>query len=121
MTKRLRLSRCGLAIALCALSASVAAAQSDPLPPALIQKTLQANFPELFDFLALPNDAIDADAIRKNADWLEAAFRKRGFVTQQLANDGKPWVFAEFARKAPGARTVLFYMHFDGQPVLPEQ
>jgi len=30
-------------------------------------------------------------------------------------------VFAEFARKAPGAKTVLFYMHFDGQPVLPEQ
>jgi len=76
MTKRLRLAGCSLAIMLCALSTSVAAAQSDSLPPALIQKTLQANFPELFELLALPNDAIDANAIRKNADWLEAAFRK---------------------------------------------
>jgi hypothetical protein len=76
MTRRLRLSRFGMAILLCALSTSVPAAQSDPLPPALIEKTLKANFPEFFELLALPNDAIDANAIRKNADWLEAAFRK---------------------------------------------
>ena len=26
--------------------------------------------------------------VRKNADWLETAFRKRGFATRQLANNG---------------------------------
>jgi acetylornithine deacetylase/succinyl-diaminopimelate desuccinylase-like protein len=30
-------------------------------------------------------------------------------------------VFAEFSRKTPGAKTILFYMHFDGQPVIPDQ
>jgi acetylornithine deacetylase/succinyl-diaminopimelate desuccinylase-like protein len=69
----------------------------------------------------MPNDAINAEDIRKNADWLEAAFRKRGFVTKQLENNGKPLVFAEFARKSANAKTILFYMHFDGQPVIPGQ
>lgn len=30
-------------------------------------------------------------------------------------------LFAEYGKPAPGRRTILFYMHFDGQPVLPEQ
>ncbi len=59
--------------------------------------------------------------IQKNADWLEIAFRKRGFVTRQLPNNGKPLVFAEYPRKLANARTILFYMHFDGQPVIPSQ
>jgi acetylornithine deacetylase/succinyl-diaminopimelate desuccinylase-like protein len=96
-------------------------AQSDPVTPALIQKTAQANFREFFEPLAMPNDAINAQDVRRNADWLEAAFRKRGFVTKQLPNNGKPLVFAEFARKTVGAKTILFYMHFDGQPVIPGQ
>ena len=54
--------------------------------------------PEFFDMLALPNDATNAADIVRNAEWLEQAFRKRGFATRQLANNGKPLVFAEFAR-----------------------
>jgi acetylornithine deacetylase/succinyl-diaminopimelate desuccinylase-like protein len=96
-------------------------AQSDAVTPGLIEKIAQANFPEFFELLALPNDAINAEDIRKNADWLEVAFRKRGFLTQQLANNGKPLVFADFPRRRANARTILFYMHFDGQPVRPEQ
>jgi acetylornithine deacetylase/succinyl-diaminopimelate desuccinylase-like protein len=98
-----------------------ARAQSDAVTPSLIEKTAQANFPEFFDLLSMPNDAINAQDIRKNADWLEAAFRKRGFVTKQLPNNGRPLVFAEFARKSANAKTILFYMHFDGQPVIPGQ
>src|SRR5262245_2591053 len=116
----------GRAIAICGMMAafclpSVTQMRAADITPALIEKTAQANFREFFDMLALPNDAINAEDIRKNADWLDAAFRKRGFATQQLANDGKPLVFAEFARKIPNARTVLFYMHFDGMPVIPNQ
>jgi acetylornithine deacetylase/succinyl-diaminopimelate desuccinylase-like protein len=101
--------------------ASPVFAQADAVTPSLIEKTARANFREFFDLLAMPNDAIDAQDIRKNADWLEAAFRKRGFVTKQLANSGKPLVFAEFAHKNANAKTILFYMHFDGQPVIPAQ
>ncbi|RYF62536.1 MAG: M20/M25/M40 family metallo-hydrolase, partial [Comamonadaceae bacterium] len=68
-----------------------------------------------------PNDAIVPADIRKNVEWLEAAFRKRGFTTQQLPNDGKPMLFAELPRADPKRKTVLFYMHLDGQPVIPAQ
>jgi acetylornithine deacetylase/succinyl-diaminopimelate desuccinylase-like protein len=109
-------------LALLALWCSTpAGAQADPVTPALIEQTAKTNFAEFFEMLALPNDAIKPEDIRKNADWLEAAFRKRGFTTRQLPNDGKPLVYAEYERKVPGARTILFYMHFDGQPVRPEQ
>src|SRR5262249_38730804 len=46
---------------------------------------------------------------------------KRGFKTQQLPNNGKPLVFAEYPKVIPNARTILFYMHFDAQPVVPEK
>src|SRR5215475_7830488 len=72
-----------LAITL-ASAASTASAQSHAVTPRLIEKTAQANFREFFDLLSMPNDAINAENIRKNAEWLEAAFRKRGFATKQL-------------------------------------
>lgn len=81
----------------------------------------QGTYPEYLDFLSLPNDAIVPADIRKNVAFLETAFHKRGFTTQQLENDGKPMLFAEQQKADPGLRTVLFYMHLDGQPVVAEQ
>ena len=113
---------CGLLVAIAAsFSAAPIFAQTEAIPPSLIQTHAKANFGEFFDMLALPNDAIIPADIQKNADWLEVAFRKRGFVTRQLPNDGKPLVFAEYPRKVANAKTILFYMHFDGQPVIPSQ
>ena len=115
-------SRCiALAASLVLACTAAAQAQGDGVSPALIQKTAQANFREFFDFLSLPNDAVVPADLRKNADWLEPAFRKRGFTTRQLPNNGKPLVYAELERKIPNAKTILFYMHFDGQPVIAEQ
>jgi acetylornithine deacetylase/succinyl-diaminopimelate desuccinylase-like protein len=87
----------------------------------MVLKSTQASFKEYFELLSMPNDAIVPADIVKNATWLEATFAKRGFVTRQLPNNGKPLVFAEYPKQVAGAKTVLFYMHFDGQPVLPEQ
>jgi acetylornithine deacetylase/succinyl-diaminopimelate desuccinylase-like protein len=84
-------------------------------------RAVQASFPEYWELLSLPNDAAVPADVQKNAQWLEAAFRKRGFTTRQLPNAGKPLVYAELANQPAQAKTVLFYMHFDGQPVLPEQ
>jgi len=97
------------------------ASAGEEIQPPAIQKAAQASFPEFLAFLSLPNDAANAADIQKNADWLENAFRKRGFETRQLANKDKPLVFAEYSRKIENARTILFYMHFDGQPVVPEK
>jgi acetylornithine deacetylase/succinyl-diaminopimelate desuccinylase-like protein len=96
----------------------VALAQA-PVPAEV--RLAQGSFHEYLELLSLPNDAVNAADIQKNTDWLEQAFRKRGFTTQQLPNKGKPMLFAEWPKKAPGARTVLYYMHMDGQPVVPAE
>ncbi len=78
-------------------------------------KTLQA-IEELKMLMAFPNDATVKDDIWKNAEWLEKAFQKRSFVTKIISTENTPLLLAE--RKTPGAKnSVLFYMHYDGQPV----
>jgi acetylornithine deacetylase/succinyl-diaminopimelate desuccinylase-like protein len=103
------------AAALLFLPATILAA-GQQFQPLEVQKAAQASFPEFLAFLSLANDAVSPADIQKNALWLEAAFQKRGFQTRQLPNRGKPLVFAEYPGKIENAKTVLFYMHFDGQP-----
>jgi acetylornithine deacetylase/succinyl-diaminopimelate desuccinylase-like protein len=95
--------------------------QASELSPTTATQFAQGTFRDYFELLTLPNDAIVPADIRKNVEWLETAFRKRGFTTQQLANDGKPMLFAELPGSDPKRKTVLFYMHLDGQPVIPAQ
>jgi len=82
----------------------------------------QRNFLEFLELLSIPNVADNAADIRRNAAFLDEAFRKRGFRTQLMTNAAqRPHVFAELPSKTAGANTVLFYIHFDGQPVIPEE
>jgi acetylornithine deacetylase/succinyl-diaminopimelate desuccinylase-like protein len=111
---------CSLAAAV-ALFAAPAFAQQDALAPQAAAKLAQASFPEYLELLSLPSDSTVPADIQKNADWLERAFRKRGFTVKQLENKGKPMLFAEWPKKAPGAKTVLFYMHMDAQPVVDRE
>lgn len=108
------------AILAASVPAALAQAAATPTAGQALRAT-QASFGEYFELLSMPNDAVVPADVQKNAQWLEAAFRRRGFTTKQLPNAGKPLVYAEFGTAPPQARTVLFYMHFDGQPVLPEQ
>ncbi len=72
---------------------------------------------ELADFLAIPNLASDAPNIRRNADHLVTLLQARGLHPRLLEAPGSPpAVYAEWA--TPGAtKTVVFYAHYDGQPV----
>lgn len=76
---------------------------------------------ELFALLEIPNVASDEEAIRRNAAHLVALLEGRGIAARLLESPGAPpAVFGELA--VPGAaRTVVFYSHYDGQPVVPEQ
>ncbi len=114
------IGRCA-AIAVFSLFASSALAQPDSLSQQAAQKLAQATFREYLELLSLPNDSINAADIQKNVDFLERSFERRGFATRQLENKGKPMLFAEWPRKVPGAKTVLFYMHLDGQPVVDRE
>ena len=73
---------------------------------------------ELVDLLAIPNVAADHANIRRNADYLEALLTRHGFTAELLETAGNPLVFGKL--DVPGARrTILFYCHYDGQPVNP--
>ncbi len=75
---------------------------------------------ELRGLLVLPNVASSDADIRANADLLVSMLERRGVDAHILETPGAPVaVFGE--RTTPGAtRTLLFYAHFDGQPVGPE-
>ena len=72
---------------------------------------------ELVELLAIPNVASDRANIRRNADHLVGMLRRRGVETRLLElGDTPPAVYGEL--RAPGAtRTIVFYAHYDGQPV----
>lgn len=77
----------------------------------------QAILQEFEGFLALPNIASDTANIEKNANALLQMLAERGLKGQLLrTGNAPPAVYAELP-SAPGKRTVLFYAHYDGQPV----
>ena len=76
---------------------------------------------ELADFVALPNLASDRPNITRNAEHLLGLLRGRGIEARLLEEpDAPPAVFAEL-RSSAAKYTVVFYAHYDGQPVDPSQ
>ena len=67
--------------------------------------------------LSIPNVASDTANIQANAQHISTQLQARGFQTKLLATAGSPHVvYGEL--KTPGARhTILWYAHYDGQPV----
>ena len=86
----------------------------------LAKKHAENTIQEYLDFLRIPNNAFEKNTMDANMGWAEAALQKRGFRTQRLPTGGLDWVLAE--RNFPNAKkTVLFYMHIDGQAVDPNK
>ncbi|MDZ4800234.1 MAG: M20/M25/M40 family metallo-hydrolase [Bryobacteraceae bacterium] len=98
-------------------------AQTDPAVKAARQYR-QAHEREivssLMDLLTIPAVAANPDGLRKAATEISARLQKRGAQVRLLEHPGSaPVVYGEIRR--PGAtRTVLFYAHYDGQPVNPK-
>ncbi len=75
---------------------------------------------ELFDFLSIPNVATNADDVARNAQALTRMFERRRFLPEIVPTGGSPLVVAE--RRLPGVRrTIAFYFHYDGQPVVASE
>jgi len=71
---------------------------------------------ELLALVAIPNHRADLPNIKRNAELLRQMLEKRGMKPEVWETPGAPLVYGE--RLVPGAtRTVLFYIHYDGQPV----
>jgi Acetylornithine deacetylase/Succinyl-diaminopimelate desuccinylase and related deacylases len=74
---------------------------------------------ELREFLAIPNVASDTPNIEKNAARLKEMLEARGIETHLLSIEGRgPVVFGKLQSEG-ATRTVIFYAHYDGQPVDP--
>jgi acetylornithine deacetylase/succinyl-diaminopimelate desuccinylase-like protein len=79
---------------------------------------------EFKDFLAIPNVARDRVNMQKNAAFIMEMMQKRGIQNVQLLDAQTqyvpPAVYGEVI--VPGAKqTLIFYAHYDGQPVNPAQ
>jgi acetylornithine deacetylase/succinyl-diaminopimelate desuccinylase-like protein len=75
---------------------------------------------EFTALLAIPNVASDKNNIRRNADTLVQALQRRHVTAKLLEVPGaNPVVYGEI--KTPDAKhTIVFYAHYDGQPVNPD-
>jgi hypothetical protein len=83
-----------------------------------VERAAQQNFAEYLDALRIPNVPAQPADLQRNAELLSRAFERRGFDVRLVTNPaGKPVVLAELAPR-PGLPTVLFYFHYDGQPVV---
>jgi len=71
--------------------------------------------------LSIPNIASDHENIRRNADLLKSMLQMRGVDSRLLTMEGaNPVVFGEI--RTPNAKnTIVFYAHYDGQPVTPAE
>ena len=79
---------------------------------------------EFSEFLTISNVAADAEGQQKTAAYIMSMMNKRGIDKVQLLNATTagvpPVVYGEVL--TPGAtKTVIFYAHYDGQPVNPAQ
>lgn len=89
---------------------------------ATITAASQKNFAEYLELLSIPNIPAEPADMQRNAAFLERSFRKRHFNTQLLDNPaGRPMLLAELNGARASAPTILFYAHFDGQPVRNEE
>jgi acetylornithine deacetylase/succinyl-diaminopimelate desuccinylase-like protein len=77
---------------------------------------------QLVDLTRIRSIAADPSGLAAAADRLQASLKERGFETKQLSTvaGAAPLIFGYF-RSPKARRTVVFYAHYDGQPVTPSQ
>ncbi|HEX8813692.1 MAG TPA: M20/M25/M40 family metallo-hydrolase [Terracidiphilus sp.] len=106
---------------LCFVLLALACALAAETPAQAARQFTTANQPKLTqefsEFLSIPNVAADPANLKRNADTLVEMLKKRNVEARLLSILGAPpVVYGEIT--VPGARhTIVFYAHYDGQPV----
>ena len=94
--------------------------EAQSLSPEKINRAAQEKFNDavlnLMHFLQLPNDGHFENEIQQNLHWCDSLFTELKFETQVITTEGAPLLFAEKTLHKK-AKTVLFYLQIDGQPV----
>ena len=91
---------------------------------ASVDANLDASLDRLFTCLRIPSISTDPaykPDCAKAANWITAELQALGFQAQARATPGQPMVVAHYTPKNATAKTphVLFYGHYDVQPVDP--
>jgi len=90
-------------------------------PPEAAKRYTASHQPELVrqfsQFLSIPNVAADPANLAKNANFLLDALRARGVDARLLTLPGAPPVVFGQILTAGAQHTIVFYAHYDGQPV----
>lgn len=118
------MKRCIFLLGMLAIFAASSAAQTNLAALAARkwrQQHERAIVDELFSLLSIPNIASDKTNIQRNAEAIAGMMEKRGIPARLVTVPGaNPVVFGEI--KTPGAtRTIIFYAHYDGQPLDPKE
>ena len=69
----------------------------------------------------LPSVAANPKGLADTAAYLETQLKARGFETASWSEGGAPPVVYGVLKSPKAKRTVVFYAHYDGQPVTPAQ
>ena len=88
---------------------------------ARVERDQQRYLAELEDFLRIPSISTDpeyAPEVDRASRWLLARMQEAGLTAERVDTAGHPLVYGEWLG-APGRPTVLFYGHYDVQPVDP--
>ncbi len=93
-------------------SQSLSAAQIEELAGKKFPAALQ----NLTAFLQLPNDGHFPDQVEQNLTYCRVIFNSLKFETRVISTEGAPLLFAQ-KQVGKNAKTVLFYLQIDGQPV----
>ena len=89
----------------------------DPAVDAWLDAHLDASLDELATLVAVPSVGAQNRGLDEGAALVAGLLRRRGFTAEVAASGGAPVVVAE--RRGTGARTLLFYNHYDVQPAEP--
>lgn len=87
-----------------------------------LDRNLDTSLQHLFEFLRIPSISTDPkykDDCRKAADWLVNDLKTIGFEASRRDTTGNPMVVAYHPGPTKDAPHVLFYGHYDVQPVDP--
>jgi acetylornithine deacetylase/succinyl-diaminopimelate desuccinylase-like protein len=77
---------------------------------------------QLDELTRLKSVAADPAGLRAMADRLQELLQQRGFEVSQLGSaSGAPRAVLGVLKSGGAKRTVIFYAHYDGQPVTPSQ
>lgn len=113
----------GLLLAGLVLGAAIPAYAADSDVDSYSKQFIKTHGPAILsdfrEFLSLPNTGARRGQQQANAEWITKYIGKRGFDSKIVRAGGAPYVLAE--KRVEGAsKTILFYAHFDGQPVIPD-